>query len=212
MIEYASESDYRIVEAIKRMLPILSNHGLAVLVQTVTERQDKLQETAWRKRNAIERKEQQRIQEYAILRDKEEGSTMKALAEKYGISTQSARGAARRAYYRLPNALRWSKTIEEYEFYAKLFKLVYKGRTCPSWEDVSSKNNVDILNQSVDVLELSIRSANVLCNHSVDTIGDLIKLSRFDLLKKKNCGRKSLKEIEELLAVHDLTLRQEEGP
>ncbi|HZX64389.1 MAG TPA: DNA-directed RNA polymerase subunit alpha, partial [Myxococcales bacterium] len=60
--------------------------------------------------------------------------------------------------------------------------------------------------RSVDELELSVRSANCLQNANIKTIGDLVQKSEADMLKTKNFGRKSLKEIKEILAEMGLSL------
>lgn len=60
--------------------------------------------------------------------------------------------------------------------------------------------------RSVDELELSVRSANCLQQASIKTIGDLVQRSEAEMLKTKNFGRKSLKEIKEILAEMGLSL------
>jgi DNA-directed RNA polymerase subunit alpha len=60
--------------------------------------------------------------------------------------------------------------------------------------------------RSVDELELSVRSANCLQNANIKTIGDLVQKTEAEMLKTKNFGRKSLKEIKEILAEMGLTL------
>jgi DNA-directed RNA polymerase subunit alpha len=60
--------------------------------------------------------------------------------------------------------------------------------------------------RSVDELELSVRSANCLQNANIKTIGDLVQKTEAEMLKTKNFGRKSLKEIKELLAEMQLSL------
>ncbi len=60
--------------------------------------------------------------------------------------------------------------------------------------------------RSVDELELSVRSANCLQNANIKTIGDLVQRSEAEMLKTKNFGRKSLKEIKEILAEMGLSL------
>lgn len=62
------------------------------------------------------------------------------------------------------------------------------------------------LNRPVDELELSVRSANCLQNASIKYIGQLVQRSEAEMLKTKNFGRKSLKEIKEILASMGLTL------
>lgn len=60
--------------------------------------------------------------------------------------------------------------------------------------------------KSVDELELSVRSANCLQNANIKYIGQLVQKTEADMLKTKNFGRKSLKEIKEILAEMGLAL------
>jgi DNA-directed RNA polymerase subunit alpha len=68
--------------------------------------------------------------------------------------------------------------------------------------DVLSPN----LYRPVEKLELSVRSANCLKNANIRYIGELVQKSEADMLKTKNFGRKSLKEIKEVLAGMGLQL------
>lgn len=62
------------------------------------------------------------------------------------------------------------------------------------------KSDADgILMRSIKDLELSIRSENCLLRGGVQTIGDLMSRSRSELLKIRNLGKISLREIEEKL-------------
>ena len=60
--------------------------------------------------------------------------------------------------------------------------------------------------RSVEELELSVRSANCLQNANIQLIGELVQRSEQDMLKTKNFGRKSLKEIKEILTSMGLSL------
>jgi DNA-directed RNA polymerase subunit alpha len=60
--------------------------------------------------------------------------------------------------------------------------------------------------RSVEELELSVRSANCLQNANITLIGELVQRTEQDMLKTKNFGRKSLKEIREILATMNLSL------
>ena len=64
----------------------------------------------------------------------------------------------------------------------------------------------DNLNRSVDELELSVRSANCLHNADIKLIGQLVQKTEAEMLKTKNFGRKSLKEIKEILGTMGLAL------
>ncbi len=57
----------------------------------------------------------------------------------------------------------------------------------------------DLLDRSVDEMELSVRSYNCLKNAEVRTIRDLIRRSEKDMLNTKNFGKKSLNEIKDML-------------
>ena len=68
------------------------------------------------------------------------------------------------------------------------------------------------LYRSVDELELSVRSENCLLRGGVHTIGDLVSKSRSELMKIRNLGKISLREIEEKLEKFSITLPGEEAP
>ena len=57
-------------------------------------------------------------------------------------------------------------------------------------------------------LNFSTRTWNILKTAGINTVGELVKKSKRDLCKQKNCGRKSLWEIEEKLSEVGLTLKQ----
>lgn len=53
-------------------------------------------------------------------------------------------------------------------------------------------------------MDLSVRALNCLKAAEVDTLGDLVKFNKNDLLKFRNFGKKSLTELEELLTSMNL--------
>ena len=57
----------------------------------------------------------------------------------------------------------------------------------------------EVLNRSVEELELSVRSYNCLKNANIQTIGDLVQKTEAEMLRTKNFGRKSLNEIKGIL-------------
>ena len=63
----------------------------------------------------------------------------------------------------------------------------------------------EVLNRSVEELELSVRSYNCLKNANIQTIGDLVQKTEAEMLRTKNFGRKSLNEIKEILGNLNLT-------
>lgn len=62
------------------------------------------------------------------------------------------------------------------------------------------------LRTPVSELELSVRSANCLKEARIKTIGDLVKKTEMEMLKYRNFGRKSLSEINKILADMSLSL------
>ncbi|MDO8734430.1 MAG: DNA-directed RNA polymerase subunit alpha [Elusimicrobiota bacterium] len=66
----------------------------------------------------------------------------------------------------------------------------------------------DILNQSVEIIELSIRAANCLKQAKIKKIGELTLRTKEELLAYKNFGRKSLDEIEMKLKELGVSLKE----
>ena len=56
-----------------------------------------------------------------------------------------------------------------------------------------------LLNQRLQDMDLSVRALNCLKAAEVDTLGELVKFHRSDLLKFRNFDKKSLTELDELL-------------
>ena len=82
-----------------------------------------------------------------------------------------------------------------------------------AWDFVSAnvlwQQRDKILDILIDDLELSIRSCHCLLNANVVTIGELVKLTHYDLMRFPNLGKKSLREIREVLANYNLALAGE---
>lgn len=64
----------------------------------------------------------------------------------------------------------------------------------------------ELLNQSIEFIELSSRSINCLKSENVNTVRDLVKMTEDDLKMIKNFGAKSMDEIKERLAEMNLSL------
>lgn len=69
----------------------------------------------------------------------------------------------------------------------------------------------DLLNQPVDIIELSVRASNCLKAAKIKTIGDLVGKKEEELLNFKNFGKKSLDEIRDRLKELDLELGMDLG-
>lgn len=68
-----------------------------------------------------------------------------------------------------------------------------------------------LMSRGVRDLELSIRSENCLLRGGIHSIGDLLSRDRNALLKIRNLGKISLREIEEKLAKLGLSLQDDKG-
>ncbi len=64
----------------------------------------------------------------------------------------------------------------------------------------------DLINKPISELELSVRSCNCLEAANIQTIGELVSKSESVMLKYKNFGKKSLNEINDILAGMALSL------
>jgi DNA-directed RNA polymerase subunit alpha len=61
-----------------------------------------------------------------------------------------------------------------------------------------------LLNTKLSDMDLSVRALNCLKTSDIETLADLVKLPRNDLMKFRNFGKKSLTELDELLTKHNL--------
>ncbi len=57
-----------------------------------------------------------------------------------------------------------------------------------------------LLGKSIDELDLSVRSANCLKNANIHSLRDLVRKGEREMLETKNFGKKSLEELQEVLA------------
>ena len=83
------------------------------------------------------------------------------------------------------------------------FEEVTEASDEPAERALSQMN--EVLNRSVEELELSVRSYNCLKNANIQTISELVQKTEAEMLRTKNFGRKSLNEIKEILGNLGLT-------
>lgn len=81
----------------------------------------------------------------------------------------------------------------------------FEDKVVHSVED-SEFGDSDILNMSIEKLNLSVRSLNCLTKENVKTLGELISKTPEELSKARNFGKKSLEEIVEKLNSYGLFL------
>ena len=81
-------------------------------------------------------------------------------------------------------------------------------------EETASENQYDeeclkmrqLLQSKLTEMDLSVRALNCLKAAEVETLGDLVTFNKSDLMKFRNFGKKSLTELDELVALKGLTL------
>jgi DNA-directed RNA polymerase subunit alpha len=74
-------------------------------------------------------------------------------------------------------------------------------------EEADDQNRLrNLLNMSVNEIELSVRAANCLNNANITTVGSLAMKSEQEMLKYRNFGKKSLNEIKQKLEQLGLSL------
>lgn len=64
-----------------------------------------------------------------------------------------------------------------------------------------------VSDMKIEDLNMSVRLFNALRRAGIYTVGELIQINEEDIIKIRNLGRKSLKELKECLAEHDLELK-----
>jgi len=69
---------------------------------------------------------------------------------------------------------------------------------------------VKLMELPIEEMDLSVRSYNCLKRAGINTVEDLLKKSRSDMLKVKNLGIKSIEEVIQKVESYGLTLRKDE--
>lgn len=103
------------------------------------------------------------------------------------------------------SAIRYAATILQHQLNAFVD---FSQSQLPTKEE-SEEPFDPVLKRSVDDLELTVRAANCLKAENICYIGDLVQRTENDLLKTPNLGKKSLTEIKQVLASHELSLGME---
>ncbi len=95
--------------------------------------------------------------------------------------------------------------VQYFEFKEDL--AVEGGVLAPEGDEGAKRRELDdLLGKSVDMLDLSVRSKNCLDSENVQTIRELVSMTEADLLKVRNFGKTSLKEVKTRLAALGLSL------
>jgi len=81
------------------------------------------------------------------------------------------------------------------------------GGLAPEGDETAKRKELDeLLSKSVDILDLSVRAKNCLDSENLQTLRDLVQMTEPDILKVRNFGKTSLKEVKTKLGALGLSL------
>ncbi len=81
------------------------------------------------------------------------------------------------------------------------------GGLAPEGDESAKKKELDeLLSKSVDILDLSVRAKNCLESENLQTLRDLVQMTESDILKVRNFGKTSLKEVKSKIQALGLSL------
>jgi DNA-directed RNA polymerase subunit alpha len=81
------------------------------------------------------------------------------------------------------------------------------GGLAPEGDESAKRKELDeLLAKSVDILDLSVRAKNCLDSENLQTLRDLVQMTESDILKVRNFGKTSLKEVKTKLGALGLSL------
>jgi len=81
------------------------------------------------------------------------------------------------------------------------------GGLAPEGDETAKKKELDeLLSKSVDILDLSVRAKNCLDSENLQSLRDLVEMTESDILKVRNFGKTSLKEVKTKLGALGLSL------
>jgi hypothetical protein len=133
-----------------------------------------------------------------------EKQKIEVLAKKFRLSSQSIRRdlivAKRKLWYAFRNCkldllvLPMNKHVDDVIAAHRIRRLMVGSEDIP----------IELLLKPVQEIEMSVRSAHCLYNANIVYVGELIAKTETEFLKIKRLGRKSFKEIKELLLAMDL--------
>ena len=105
---------------------------------------------------------------------------------------------------------------KELTFLEERLQIQGRGEKTDAWKDISLRRDAvyypergnRITIHQTKYLKFSSRAYHVLWSAGINTLGELVEKSERDMFRIKNCGRKTLTEIQEKLREIGLTLKQ----
>ena len=98
--------------------------------------------------------------------------------------------------------------IEHFELFLELAEGVSETQSIMAEKNDTQK--AQVLDLTIDELDLSVRSFNCLKRAGINTVEDLINKSEEDMMKVRNLGRKSLEEVIAKLDSFGFTLKKDD--
>ena len=144
-----------------------------------------------------------------------DGKTFEEIGREFGITRERIRQIQEKAIKKLKLFKKYfydgkwclmeELAKEEHQKYLETQKSYWKYESAKQYIlQYESGVFLPIREQKIENLDLSMRSYNCLKRIGIRTIGDLLNFTYNDLIKIRNLGRKSMKEI--LDKIHDLGL------
>jgi len=134
--------------------------------------------------------------EREVVNLREGNLTWREIGAQFGVSTERARQIHDKAAQRLVRIAERAIAVTQRRGAGEhIPSCRIKHTRC-----LVAEADLEVLNQSVDVLEPSVRAENCLTNAGCKYVGDLIQLTEAQALKVKNLGRHTLRELREALA------------
>ena len=156
--------------------------------------------------------------------------TYRAIGEKFGLQSERIRQIHDKAIRKLRHPARFAllrygvvAQMERYRescrelFYNQGYKEGFRnggmGAQAPllsnPYQQQEDDSTIPIEEASVDILDLSVRLYNCLRRANINTVGQLLDLSKESLLRIRNLGQHSLQELVIKMEKYNLVLREE---
>ena len=147
------------------------------------------------------------------------GETLESIGEMFGLSRERVRQIAEKAI-RKSKELTWLKEntehIRELEADNQGLKrtVVLLREKLTEYEErpeladadfVVLNNTCELLATNVKNFNFTVRALNCMRSADIETVGDLVKYPKSDLMKFRNFGKKSLAELEYFVESHNLS-------
>ena len=156
--------------------------------------------------------------------------TYRAIGEKFGLQSERIRQIHDKAIRKLRHPARFAllrygvvAQMERYRescrelFYNQGYKEGFRNGGMAAqapllsnpYQQQEDDSTIPIEEASVNILDLSVRLYNCLRRANINTVGQLLDLSKESLLRIRNLGWHSLQELEMKMEKYNLVLREE---